>query len=336
MDFTQYNFDNLNETDIREEIIAPLLRHLGYRSGTENNIIREQALSYPKLSLGRKQKNDPILRGRADYICDVQGKMKWVIEAKAPAALLDKEAEEQSWSYANHPEIRAIYFCLCNGKEFQVFQTNSGPDAEPIFNCKYEELIESTDTIRNILSPDSIIRDYPEYEIDYGKPIGTGLRSIVRVTNGSITYHSNSINLKPLIGMMTSITKGSVERNEDGVLEAYIETQVPYQSLQKLNEKLGLHSSRLTSEDRMISNDPQYPSIFSSLTNHIIPQGEMILDLTTWKEQPFPLNVTVQTQTIASGYLDGNKFTGQFKAILFYREFNIKVTMDGSFNAHLA
>lgn len=336
MDFPQYNFVNLNETDVREEIIAPLLRHLGYRSGTENNIIREQALNYSQLSLGRKQKNDPILRGRADYICDVRGKIKWVIEAKAPAAPLDKEVEEQSWSYANHPEIRAIYFCLCNGKEFQVFQTNRGPDAEPIFNCKYEELVESLNTIQNILSPDAIIRDYPEYEVDYGKPIGIGLRSIVRVTNGSIIYHSNSINLKPLIGMIMSITMGSVERNENGKLEVYIETQVPYQSLQKLNEKLGLHSSRLTSEDEIISNDPNNPSVFSSLTDHIIPQGEMILDLTTWQEQPFPMNVTVQTQTIASGFLDGSKFTGQFKAILFYREFNIKVALDGTFDTHLA
>jgi hypothetical protein len=62
----------------------------------------------------------------------------------------------------------------------------------------------------------------------------------------------------------------------------------------------------------------------------------MILDLTTWQEQPFPQNVTVQTETIASGWLDGKKFTGQFQAILFYQEFNIKVTLDGTFSTHLA
>lgn len=121
MDFPHFDFNSLNETDIREEIIAPLLRYLGYRSGTANNIIREQHLTYPKSSLGRKDKNDPILRGRADYICDVQGQVRWVIEAKAPGAALDNDAEEQSWSYANHPEIRAVYFCLSNGKKFQIF-----------------------------------------------------------------------------------------------------------------------------------------------------------------------------------------------------------------------
>jgi len=29
-----------NETDVREEIIAPLLRHLGYRAQSSANIIR--------------------------------------------------------------------------------------------------------------------------------------------------------------------------------------------------------------------------------------------------------------------------------------------------------
>lgn len=336
MNFPEYNFDDLNETDVREEIIAPLLRELGYRSGTQNSIIREQALSYPQLSLGRKKKTDPILRGRADYICEVQGKIKWVIEAKAPAAPLDKDAEEQAWSYANHPEIRAVYHALSNGRVFQIFQTNKGPDAKPIFNCEYEELAESFATIQNIVSPKSLIRDYSEHEIDYGKPIGDGLRSIVRITNGSIVYHRNSINLQPLMGMMMSMTKGSVERNELGQLVAYLETQVPYQSLQRLNEKLGLHSSKLICKDEKISTDPQNPSVFSSLTNHIIPKGEMILDLTTWQEQPFPLNVTVQTKTIASGWLNGKKFSGQFQAILFYKELNMQVVLKGAFDTHLA
>ncbi|MGA2403556.1 MAG: hypothetical protein ABSG91_17920 [Syntrophobacteraceae bacterium] len=41
--------DDLNEQDVREEIIAPLLRHLGYRSTTKYNLLREQLLRYPWL-----------------------------------------------------------------------------------------------------------------------------------------------------------------------------------------------------------------------------------------------------------------------------------------------
>ncbi len=336
MEFPKYNFNRLNETDIREEIIAPLLRYLGYRSGTDNNVIREQPLSYPKSYLGRKKSNDPILRGRADYICEVHAQFRWVIEAKSPDATLDQDAEEQSWSYANHPEIRAVYFCLSNGREFKIFQTNKGPEAEAIFKCKYDELESSLDAIKNILSPDSILRDWREYVIDKGVPIGPGLRSIVRITNGLIIFKNNTLNLQPFIGLSMSITEGSVERNDFGKLEAYIETEVPFQSLQNLNEKLGLHFMRLFSDSSSVSVDIGKPTVFSSTTNHILPKGEKVLNLATWKEVPLPMNIHVQTQTTASGHLEGNIFQGEFNAIFTYHEYNLQVGLNGGFRIHLA
>jgi hypothetical protein len=90
-----------------------LLRYLGYRSGTSANVIREQSLSlrYPKASLGRKNpKKDPELRGRADYICKIDDSVQWIIEAK-PAQDITINDIEQAYTYANHPEVRAVYFC---------------------------------------------------------------------------------------------------------------------------------------------------------------------------------------------------------------------------------
>ena len=336
MDFPQYDFASLNETDIREEIIAPLLRHLGYRSGTENNVIREQPLTYPKSSLGRKKKTDPILRGRADYICNVKGQINWVIEAKAPSEALDNDAVEQSWTYANHPEIRAVYFCLSNGLDFQIFQTDRDPGAKPFFQCNYENMEESLDIIMNILSPEGILRDHPKYKVDKGLPIGPGLRSIVRITSGSINYINNTLGLKPLIGLTMAITEGSIERNENGKLETYIETQGPYQSLQKLNEKLGLHSLRLFSDHEVVSTNPEIPTVCSAITTHIIPKGEMALNLVTWEETPFLMNMSIESQTIATGYLEGNKFHGKFNALLTFQEIDLKVAMGGSFKVYLA
>jgi len=77
--FEVANIENLNETDVREQILAPLIRKLGYKSGTENNVIREQFLKYPKLSLGRKNQKDPLLRGKADYILEAYRKVNWVM-----------------------------------------------------------------------------------------------------------------------------------------------------------------------------------------------------------------------------------------------------------------
>ena len=229
-----------------------------------------------------------------------------------------------------------MYFCLTNGKQFEIFQTNRGPEADAIFRCSYEHLQESLGTIHNILSPEAILRDHPRQEIDHGPPIGPGLRSIVRVTNGSIIFHKNTLGLQPLTGLTLAITEGSLERNEDGRLEAYIETMVPFQSLQRLNEKLGLHSLRLKGNDSSLSVDPANPTEFTSITGHILPQGEMVLDLTTWKELLLPMNIRVETHTSAAGYLEGHVLQGDFHALLIYQEIGLQVGLEGSFRVHLS
>src|ERR1019366_7057595 len=67
---TRPDFSSMNETDVREMIVRPLIESLGYRYGTEANIRTEQTLRYGMAFLGRKNpKRDPDLVGRADYIC---------------------------------------------------------------------------------------------------------------------------------------------------------------------------------------------------------------------------------------------------------------------------
>jgi len=182
--FEPISFQNLNEADVREEILAPLIRRLGYRSGTEHNVIREQSLRYPRAFIGRKDsKKDPILRGVADYILEAGileagSAVRWVIEAKAPDVEIDIDTIEQAFTYANHPEVRAVYFALSNGKKLIVFQTNRGPESDPILSITYDQLYSQYQSISSLLSPISILRDHQEIEADLGNPIGDGLRSV--------------------------------------------------------------------------------------------------------------------------------------------------------------
>ncbi len=133
-----------------------------------------------------------------------------------------------------------------------------------------------------------------------------------------------------------SITGGSVERNESGNLEAYIETMAPFQSLQKFNEKLGLHSLRLLSKSESVSSDPDNTTVFASSTDHVLPQGEMILDLMSWKEIPIPMNIKVNALTKAVGYLEDNFFHGAFTGLLTYHGIDLKIGMNGEFTVRLA
>jgi hypothetical protein len=336
VDFPTFNFDAMSESDVREEIIAPLIRFLGYRTGTENDVIREQSLSYPRLSLGRQKNSDPLVRGRADYICVAGGIVRWAIEAKAPGVAVDSVAEEQAWTYANHPEIRAVYFFLVNGHEFKLFQTNHGPQSPALFSCTYDELREKLTAVVNILAPASVLRDHPRAVVDVGLPIGPGLRSIVRVTNGSILFSSNSMNIPPLVGMTMTVTGGSVERNEAGRLEAHLSAIVPFQSLQTLNEKLGLDEMHLTSLSEALSTDEGSPTVFESTRSVVLPKGEVALDMLSWKQVALPMNITATVHTKATGVLRGNEFAGEFVGTFTYKEIHLLLIALGTFRIHLA
>lgn len=172
-------------------------------------------------------------------------------------------------------------------------------------------------------------------KLDDTDSIGKGLGSIAKIINGSIIYKSNTLNFKPLIDLKMTITGGYVKRNNFGKLEAHIKTDVPFQTLQRLNEKLGLDSMSLFSEDDTIPEDAENAAVFKSSSSHILPQGEMTLDLSTWKETPLPMTLHVQTKTTVSGHLVGKVFQGKFEAILTYDEINLQIGLDGDFQVNL-
>jgi len=339
MIFEEMNFENLNETDVREEILAPLVRRLGYRSGTENNVIREQSLRYPRLFLGRKDsKKDPHLRGKADYILEAGGKIRWVIEAKAPDSEINIDEIEQAWTYANHPEVRAVYFVLSNGKKVLIYQTNRGPSVGPLLTINYDQLNDQSyyQQIENILSPASVLRDHPQCEIDTGRPLGTGLRSFARITNGLVRYERNSLGIPVLNELQTSIAEGAVERDEEGRLVAFVKTIGPSRSLQELNERLGLTSFEMISADAVLSSNSDQPTIFDYYHTVKFPAGEELLDLSTWRHITLPSNLTCEVAAKAAGFLSDNTFSGVFITKMRYLEPRIEIELTGSFYIHLA
>lgn len=330
--FEPISFDNLNETDIREEILAPLIRALGYRSGTVHNVIREQSLRYPRAFLGRKNsKKDPILRGIADYILEAELSVRWVVEAKAPDVDIDNDAIEQAFTYANHPEIRAVYFALCNGRKLVVYQTNRGPQSAPLLEINYEDFDSKYRSIESLLAPESILRDNPSIEPEIGEPIGEGLRSIVRVTNGLISYHGSSVNIPALREMQISVSSGALERDEEGRLVAFLTTVAPTRSMQNLNQRLGLSSFEMFSPDSRISSNADEPTTFRGEQIITLPAGERLLDINTWREVAIPMNMTCRVIFAATGHLEGHRFHGSFESIMDYQSFNQRISLYGKF-----
>lgn len=334
---TPLQFEALNETDVREEIIAPLIRRLGYRSCTSNNVIREQSLRYEKPSLGiKKPKKDPELRGKADYILDVQQLVRWVIEVKAPGISLGVDEVEQAWTYANHPEVRAVYFVLSNGRNLDVYRTNHGPEAAPLLSLTHGQLDTDFQALANVLSPDALLRDFPDTKIDVGLPIAPGLRSLARISNGLIRYERNSLGLRALTELQTGISSGAIEHDNNGALIAFLKTTGPTQSFQELNDRLGLSEFEMTSQDIQLSTDQANPTLFLYEHHVILPAGEKLLDLNTWELVELPLNIRCNVRAEARGTYSNRIFSGSFTTTMHYLESSLNINIAGSFEIHLA
>jgi hypothetical protein len=331
------------EQDVREELLAPLLNVLGYSRGAPDNIIREQPLSlrYPKSFLGtKKPKSDPVLRGKADYICEVSfptgNKVRWVIEAKSPTEPLETDAVEQAYSYANHPEVRAAYFCLCNGREFRVYQTNLSPEAKPLLSLRCAELSKCWRSVEELLHPDAVRKNLKDQAIDPGKPLGPGLRSIAQIVGGYLEYSEGEPPVELLKGLTITVKEGSFERNESGGIIGYFSTRAPYAQMQRTIDKLGIGTYEALCDDVELSTAAERPSTFVLKQEIVYPQGEIIYDFRTSQDVRLTRELRAVVSSSAAGYLVGRTFSGLFRVQFEFVTLQFSINTGGRFEMFLA
>jgi len=331
------NVDRMNETDVRENIIAPLLKELGYKHSSSNDIITEQTLRYPKQFLGRKKKSDPQLRGKADYILEVENRLRWIAEVKSPAVEISDDDREQACTYAMHPEVKAIYYLITNGRKFEIYRTLESPSAPPIFVAYYNNIETNLQAIKNILSPVSLKRDNPEFILDIGKPLAPGFRSFAKIINGTVTYESMQPPLpgSAIIGMTNYFREGSVERSE-GRLLAYLKVGSSHRQIDEFNRAFGLEIFEVYSDENELSTDPSRPTKFSAPLIWTIPKGSKLFCPPMAKEVVFPIDLRISSMTQAAGWLEGNQFRGTVSVDFKMTGFQNTFRLGGIFQAVLS
>jgi 16S rRNA G966 N2-methylase RsmD len=150
IDFNKIQNDkDFKEDSVREEIIVPILRELGYN---RDNIVRSKSLKHPFLKVGSNKKKPITLI--PDYSLKVAENYAWVLDAKSPSESVTDEGNiEQVYSYAAHPEIRSTYFALCNGLRFSLYRRES--TNEPILEFSLSDIEYKWKDLKLFLSPDS-------------------------------------------------------------------------------------------------------------------------------------------------------------------------------------
>ncbi|KJE34139.1 hypothetical protein UF64_17180 [Thalassospira sp. HJ] len=322
------NLENANETDIREEVAAPLLTALGYERGTLNDILRERSLRYERTFLGRKKDNDPPLRGRADYILNVTGAARWAFEIKAPDQELTIDAIEQAITYARHPEVSATYAALTNGRQFLLFFATQRSDDLPIVNLNIQSVNQLADELSGILSPAAIRRDCSPPVVDLARPLAKGLRSSVNLAGGVLTYEffewESSVPLGPqgeaiqkaldrLVGNRENITEGRIYRDEFSRIIAQIQWAVGREEIFQFMQEKGFVDLDYVSLSSDISTDHNNPTIFDVFGNIELNQGEQIFDTLSWTTQTLGLNADMTLRGQGSGHIEGYNFIGNFQ-----------------------
>ncbi len=140
---------DFKEDSVREVIILPILRELGY---AQKDIVRSKTLEHPFLTIGSNKKR-PI-KLIPDYALKVENSYAWVLDAKSPNnKVTDPENIEQVYCYAAHPEIRSTYFALCNGLEFVLYRRESSNT--PVLFFSIDEIEHYWSELIKFLSPDS-------------------------------------------------------------------------------------------------------------------------------------------------------------------------------------
>jgi hypothetical protein len=315
------SLEGLNEADVREELITPLLHKLGYRSGTSANIFREVSLRYPRVFIGRKNMSrDPYLRGRADYLLEVADRVRWTIEAKPPGLPITIDDIEQAYSYACHPEVRAVLFAVTNGSEIRVFQTSRSPQTPPIVTLSGPEILLADTRLANLLGPDALLRDYPDPEPGTQEPLGVGLRSVVRIVSGWAQFERSTPLIPLLDELGISFTSGAIERDENDHLVMYLEGRSPFRSANEFNARLGLSKFEMLSEDRVLSADAGRPSVFRSQLQVLLATGETLPNLFG---EPLRLqnNVRITSTTTGRAVLSNRRLFGEFEQLYDYQDF---------------
>ena len=305
----------MNETDVREIIIRPLLARLGYAHGTEHNIRTEVALRYDRAFLGRRNpQRDPPLRGRADYICEVIGVGRFTVEVKAPGVDLTREDAEQAHTYSAHPEIAASHFLVSNGREFRLYVT--GTLDEPMMSWRFEDTDANLVALYNAISPGAFRRRSERARPQPGKPLGRGIGPCVRIVGGEVRYGEHRIN-HPFLqghdllkGTVAGIRRGEVTRVDDGRIRATLEIIDAFQTIQALNRLAGMPDAyEFYSAIEFVSDDVSTPTIFQNIVSARLGPGHRASLYPGLPATPLPgFDCVVFTE--ATGFFEGERFGG--------------------------
>lgn len=166
-DFSNADPDTLNEDDVREDVISPMIRSLGYSLSGDKTVRRSKKLAHPFVYIGSRRHRISVV---PDYTLFLNNRPVLIIEAKRPSVSVDQgPALQQAYSYAIHPDIRCPNYSVCNGLEFIMYQTSG---RTPVIHSTIEEIVADWPRFFHEMSPSKLSHPFlRELNPDFGNHV---------------------------------------------------------------------------------------------------------------------------------------------------------------------
>ncbi len=323
-----------NEADVREDFITPFLAELGYRKGTENDILREKNLIYQRNFLGRKKSSDPPLAGRADYILSVVGAGRWVIEAKPPSVAISRDDIEQALTYARHPEISAALCVITNGAETRIYNSMASFEDGAVGIATESDPYELARKLQPIIGPQEFRAKFCPKNIRLSGGVATGFSESCEIVSGTATYRgfewdsniSSIPEVSAKLNVLKDSMKGFVSHISEGSVSVDGDRIVVRTSWSMLNDKMEAFAntsgfSRIIefySFDPVISSDPEIPTYFDSIMEFSVKPGDQMYESPFDSGSISELNMKSRVTARAKGHVQGEHFVGEFFMKYYY------------------
>ncbi|MBI2059601.1 MAG: type I restriction enzyme HsdR N-terminal domain-containing protein [Nitrospirae bacterium] len=163
-DFSALDEPAFKEDAVREELVAPLLKRLGYSPTGRFKVVRSKALVHPFVMIGSKRYPVNIV---PDYTLLVDDEPLLVLDAKRPGESIVKSHHvEQAFSYAIHPEVRCNTYGLCNGQDLVLYDVRR---TGPIFKIALADTDKRWGEVVRAFDPRALrIPEIRHFKFDFG------------------------------------------------------------------------------------------------------------------------------------------------------------------------
>lgn len=344
--FSKFTTDealSYNEAKVRMQIIDPIIKKLGYTDNPRLYFELEETLRYPYYHIGHKNKKTDVPIGKMDYRAGLKGRRGcFVVEAKSGSASIGVEDIEQAHSYAAHALVGANFFVLCNGTNFQIFETLSGHNTLPIVDLHLDSINDRFHEIEAILAPNRLEK-YCLTEYDLGLPLCRGLGSRlavhggyytspimeVEIRVGDIDVTSEALsapamktfrdNISLLRNMRMMISEGEITRDHEG----RIQVKVKFDGLTAGNDAnlraLGLQELQFTTDSETLSYSSNAPTVFESDSAFALKRGAEIFEMFAEAASISEHDIDGKLYLGAQLYLDGETFIGEYAGVTTIR-----------------